>query len=434
MAAAAEQLRQQPTFGPEQTAELDCLIPEKLKSFDPLASVDMLRYDIKNYGYVYPETKERVCDEELSYLVEGIDRASRTSFTLPSQVGELVYFNEGEWQPYNAMLMKGLEVARHEAQQDRRRQFLVDRAVQDLTKGYAMSSLQPGEQHIWYSSFDHDTARQYGDLFMQSCGFRPDKQLGFIYSAQCQEDGSVLLESQTVDQSDAEAFAAVDATIAFDPDTDLDALVRTYDGALAKKHGGSFFAGRRDVDIKENAWEAVLQQRDLIDYHLDKLETIARLPLPRDELEVATKEHLYGVWAAFKTRIDSAHPRYRVLDQQQLWSGGVQDNTSMIMYHQLQLKNEVQTAFKDFARQGRVLSGCGGSIKVFSGEDSIMDASAREVFGSIFGKEVTSEKYSFDKKMYCVDCQAPPKKGDSKKACGPCGLCRGCDKKAGGKG
>lgn len=49
MAAAAETLRQE--------------TPERQKSFDPMASVRMLRWDIENFGQVLPETRQQVCNE-----------------------------------------------------------------------------------------------------------------------------------------------------------------------------------------------------------------------------------------------------------------------------------------------------------------------------------------------------------------------------------
>src|SRR5581483_7383968 len=41
---------------------------EQLRSFDPLASVKMMRFDLECFWYVLPETRQRACDEELSYL------------------------------------------------------------------------------------------------------------------------------------------------------------------------------------------------------------------------------------------------------------------------------------------------------------------------------------------------------------------------------
>ena len=65
-------------------------------------------------------------------------------------------------------------------------------------------------------------------------------------------------------------------------------------------------------------------------------------------------------------------------------------------------------------------------------DESLAALDGRATFDSIFGKDKknTGEtKYSFDKEMFCVVCQAPPKKEEKKKMCGPCGICKGCDAK-----
>jgi hypothetical protein len=68
---------------------------------------------------------------------------------------------------------------------------------------------------------------------------------------------------------------------------------------------------------------------------------------------------------------------------------------------------------------------------VNGGRDPQMALGGRSFAKPWWGAE---KKYKFDKKMFCVVCQEPPKKGEEMKECGPCGLCRTCDKKAGGQG
>jgi hypothetical protein len=178
------------------------------------------------------------------------------------------------------MLMTGLSVAKQEAQADTRREFLADWAGRDLLKGYEMDKLRPGEAMIWQSSYPHQLEERYGAEFLRSCGLVPDRKMGFLYRAECQADGSVVLESQTVDRSDPDAFAAVSAMLEYDVDADMEAMVRTYDGALFKKFGDYFYAGRREAEMDENAWAAIKQHEDLISYFMHGLENIARQDLP----------------------------------------------------------------------------------------------------------------------------------------------------------
>ena len=55
---------------------------------------------------------------------------------------------------------------------------------------------------------------------------------------------------------------------------------------------------------------------------------------------------------------------------------------------------EVQQAFNDFVRLGKVLVGCGGAIEILQGEDNILNARPEDVFDAIFGAEnIGKDKY-----------------------------------------
>jgi hypothetical protein len=307
--------------------------------------------------------------------------------------------------------MTGLEVAQREAAQDPRRRFLASWAQNDVYHGFRMDELKPGEQHVWYNPYPHDEERRSGKAFLQECGLQTERQMGFLYRAYCREDGHVVLESQTVDQSDDEAFAAAMATAENDPTADINVITRAYDRVLERKLGGEFYAGRREAERQENVWEQIKTNRDLVEYLLDGLEALAWRSSSSEQLELATKRHVYGAWALFKKRLDG--------------------NARPTDGSRLAVATQAQNAFHEFAREGRVLVGCGGAISVLYGEQSIMEASPEDVFRAIFGNKL---EYKFDKKMFCVECQAPPKDHDKKKMCGPCGYCRACDKKLGGEG
>jgi hypothetical protein len=354
---------------------------ESRRSFDPCASVNIFRYDLENFGQILPETRERVCDEELSLLAEGVERAACTSFVLKRQNGQLVYFNEGEWQPYISTLMTGLKVARKEAAEDPRKQFLAEWAVDNLAQGYKMDDLRPGERRIWYSSYDHEQEALHGADFMNSCGLVSERKMGFLYEAAGQADGSVLLRSQTVDRSDPDAFKAVMAATETDSDLELAEATDIYDATLSAKNGGTFVAGRRNEEHLEDAWTAINNQRDLVEFHLQKLEDISASSLEGEALEQATKRHVYGVWAAFKERLDARSS-----------DSATDDRLGSVVRRRHELELEVMAAFHNFASQGRVLIGCGGSITFLSGEESIMNASGEEAFSLIFGSK-DEDKY-----------------------------------------
>lgn len=350
---------------------------ERAKSYDILASVNMLRYDLEHFQEIQPETRQRVCDEELSYIVEGVDKSSRTPFVLRRQDDDIVYFRQGQWESYRSLLMTGLRTAETEAAEDPRRAFLVNNAREDFINGNFMVGLRPGEQRVWLSSYEHHIEALHGADFMRQCGRQPERRMGFVYRAECQDDGSILLESQTLDQSDADGFTAIEQLVKDNPGATMDELVEVYDDALYVKTGVQSFAGRPQAEREENAWDEIYRHRDLIEFHLNKLEEIAEDSLTDQELEAATKRHTYGVWAAFKKRIE----------------GKAVSNTSeeqVYISHQFDphlhhlLEQETQTAFQDFAQKGIVMVGCGGGFSVAKGEAEIMQADPSDVHTSIF--------------------------------------------------
>lgn len=347
---------------------------ERFKSFDPLASVHLLRFDLQTCGEVLPETLERVQDEELSYLMEGIDRAACSSFALQRQGNDFVYFDRGEWKPYGGMLLTGIEAAKADTNQDFRKRFLIERAKQDFDTYNQMRKLTPGQKHAWYSPYPYAEAAQYGDDFIRSCGFVPDRKMGFLYMATCEANGNVILESQTIDQSNERAFAASMRVFDTDPTADLHDMVHAYDMQLGHEQGGTFYAGRRGEEQSANAYKTILEQRDLIKYFMDGLQSLAKSwHLTGKDLEYAVKKHTYGVWAAFKKRIDGETICLQT------------SSTSVPLVGALLIQQEVVQAFNEFVSQGRVLVGCGGEIAMLKGEQNILNADSQDVFKSTFG-------------------------------------------------
>lgn len=368
---------------------------QKEKSFNVLASVDLYRYDLKTYGHILPETRERVYEEELSYIAEGINRPNYNSFTLKQIDGELVYFHEGSWRPYMSTLVKGLNAAEAEAQIDPRKSFEVDRRVDDLKRGYAIQSLKPGEKITWYYDFPSQELDLYEAEFLGDMGYQPERLMGYLCEAERTLEGDVIIRHQSVDNSDPEAYAA--AELVGQQGGSIDDSREAYDSILNNKHGKEFYAGRAvsEKEREENAWSMVVAHKDLIeDYFLNQIEHLARQQLSRSDLELTKKRLTYGVWATLKQRLDNNLP---AVGEMASGSGGYAS-----------VRAEVGSAYTALASRGEVLFGCGGSM---SGEVAIMNASAQSVFEGIFGK-----------KMNCPFCGAT-QYGDP---CSPNQLCTDC--------
>ncbi len=371
---------------------------KKLSSFDVLASVNLMRHDLDNYGQVLPETLERVYDEELTYIAEGINQPLMTEFRLGRVGDELAYFHNGQWRPYLGSLVTAVEVYRLESLEDPRKKFMYDRAVDDLRIGYQLADLNPGEKLRWKSAFpDHELVR-YGDDFIGELGFQAERRMGFLYEAETDNEGYLLLRTYSVDNSDDEAFAAA---------LESDDMLEGYDTALGQKYGGSFAAGRRPGSElrEENAWDTVRSHKDLIeDYFMKELERLALSGLPRAELEKAKKRLTYGVWAALRKRLEE----------------GVLIGTDFTEPHggYDSVGGEVQRAYHEASVRGEVLFGCGGSM---TGEAALLNAAAKDVFDDIFGSKYQKMSCHFcgatqygdpcASSQYCPDCTARVRDG-----------------------
>ncbi len=370
---------------------------EKYQSFDILAGVNAIKHDLEYSGYVLPQTREQVLNEGLSYITEGIDRSAKTSFVFQRRGDDLVYFYKGGWHPYQEMLDAGKTAAVYDAAIDPRRQFLVERADNDHYQHEQNKRLKPGEQRTWVSPYPHDVETRYGKELIKQCGLNPDRKLGFIYQAKCLADGSIVLESQTIDNSDDTAFSAVLTAASSDPAMNMSQLVDVYDRFMNAKYGGSFHAGRRGITGYDNAWTEVLNHDDLIGYLVDGLISLAGSSLDEDQLAAATKQHIYGTWALFAKRLSGQS--WRAVDRL-----GV---TRMdVMARRIWLRQEVNRAYSEFVKQGRVLVGCGGEIAILKGEQAILGADSDDVLSAIFGGNESSPTV-----MKCVTCPICHQKG-----------------------
>lgn len=363
------------------------------QSFDVLASVNMLRFDLENYGKVLPETLSQVYDEELTYIAEGIDLHSYTPFKLREENGELASFYQGKWEPYTLRLIKGLITAEKEAADDPRKTFLAERAAEDLRMGYKMRALEVGESMVWHSPFPEEEYKLYGEEFIGDQGFQARRRMGFIYRAERQEDGGVLLESQTVDNSDDEAFAAALELYENDKNASLATVVEAYDYELGQEHEAEFRNGRKVEagKIDENAWEFIQKNKLVLDCYFEDLVDLAKQDISDNELKIAKKRLTYGTWAQLKKRLSGSMPIV-VSNHNPVEPTGFYITPEFI-------RAERQQAYKELSKRGEVMFGCGGSI---SGDKALLDATEADVFDLAFnGKEDDSKT---DSTMRCVNC------------------------------
>lgn len=232
-----------------------------------------------------------------------------------------------------------------------------------------------------------------------------------------QSDGNLSMYSQSLDYSErpalediynvlgfrAQAGELLGQRIRIDTDTNdqhklVDRLTDVYDNSLKRRYGGEWYAGRKD-SCKVNTYEFVQSQTALLDAFTQ--ETSVR---------GFNQELLYDLAAEMTRRFMLPKANLAI---ERLISNGETSSHALIAMH---------AAGQQARKEGQVFSGCGRSL----GDRGTDIESEMNVNG--YGNKTDAEtKYNFDKHMHCVVCQAPPKKGDRKKLCGPCGICKGCD-------
>lgn len=386
---------------------------ERLKSFDLLAGVNCLKYDLNRYGQILPETFAQVKDEQLSYIAEGVDKASRTTFVFERSGDDLVYFDDGDRRPYTEMLDSGLKAALYDAALDPRREFLVDWARSDIANHEQNKLLKPGEKRVWVSAYPQDIEGRYGKAFLRSCGLVPERKMGYLYQATCLENG-IVIQSQSVDRSDLDALSAALEFASANPSSDLAKVTEAYDQHLSYKYGGVFYAGRRNAERSENAWLEVVNNQDLVKYLMDGLVRLSAQDDSDEELLNSTKRLVYSVWAAFSRRLSGEAEVIRR-----------RSNYDPLL-HSLVIEHEVEEAFKHFSSIGKVMTGCGGTISI-KGVSDLLDLDTEDAHSLIFSANKNKTEV-----LKCVHCPLCKRDGVDakivylhKKKTITCSKCRG---------
>jgi hypothetical protein len=178
----------------------------------------------------------------------------------------------------------------------------------------------------------------------------------------------------------------------------IDKLTCQYDRQMQSMFGGSWHAGRPETS-GFNTYDFVREQHDIIQ--------AAMVQQRLGQLD------LVGLAAT--------------LDERFMANQYMQPEGIIIRYNTPfhDLNAEITQATARARLMGKVFSACGITVGG-EGNNNLVDELAQAGYGN---KASESSYYKFDKKMFCVVCQAPPKEKAAKKLCGPCGICKGCDSK-----
>ncbi len=370
-------------------------------------------------------------DDTTTWLAETLNGSMYTSFNLKFD-GQEIHAEDG--RSMGKILHDSVEYAELMVQQMPNLLFEYRRRLIELEEYDLMLRMAKGElgnTMIVVSDYPEEIINQAEDIG----GYNSLRQQTMLRVITADIDtGIVRIETQSLDRSNRQALEAIYNHMGYVAkpgellgqrmNLDLNSvwqkqlrtnLCNIYDSSLKDQFGGDWHAGivTNPEEIQIDTYEFVNQQQDLIEWFVQKqingkatsldhtglAETIRK----RYELEIQKSKPVFVPRSILATEsYDLFNPNVGIL-----------------------IAEQARVAINE----KRVYSGCGLTIN--AGEISPESEFAQAGYGNKTNK---SSEYKFDKKMYCVVCQAPPKKEESKKKCGPCGICKTCDKKLGGKG
>ena len=360
------------------------------------------------------DRNHRLYDDTTTWLAEALDGNMRTSFEFKFYGNELYGQDGGALGPiFTDSLESAKNLSANLSFELRRRKHEMDEYLEmiQMMNGFDFNTM------VVVSDFPDELMNETTDVGGYNCQ-RKQTMLRVISK---NEDGGLTMQTQSLDRSERHALESIYLQfghqaspgellgqrihLMLDPDAQknlLDGLVEVYDHSLYLRYGGEWQAGRQKSKFI-NTYDFVLQQQDLIKYYSERADYFG------DNQPV-----LYGVVATIKRRYEAMG-----LVGESIITPNIEFNKAS----EYNLNYEIALSVQQSIMSGEDFNGCGLTI-------SMSDDTASQLGEAGYGsKTETNQTYQFNKKMHCVVCQAPPKEGELKKMCGPCGICRSCDSK-----
>lgn len=364
---------------------------------------------IKQEVSINPE--QRFYDDSTTWLAEMLDGNMRTSFNFRFDGHELYSRDGGALEPvFEDALEDATEILKKHPNlkfETRRRyaeleeyKLMLDMAKDNLPNTMVVVSDFPEELM--------DSSEDVG-------GYNVTRKQTMLRVITKNSEGSIQVRSQSLDQSNRQALEEIYESLGFKAEegellrqrmhleldsenqaTFTDQLTGVYDRSLNAQFGGEWYAGRQPKD-KTNTFDFVRLQEDLVGLYMDASRE-------------SNEQVLYSIAATMQARFK------RVINMPDV-------NTAKLT-QLFGLREEIRFATIEAIKANKTYSGCGLSL----GRSGASEQS--EINEAGYGNKTSeTSNYDFDKKMFCVVCQEPPKEGENKKMCGPCGICRSCDTK-----
>ena len=354
-------------------------------------------------------------DDTTTWLAEVLDGSMRTSFEYTFDGNELYSRNSEALEP---IFVKAIWDARNISDKnpnllfELRRRYIEKSEYEDML---LMAQGKAPNTMVVVSDFPPELMDANEDIG----GYNTARKTTMLRIITKTKDGKLKVSTQSLAGSNRYCLEKIYEHLGFEPiagellgqrmhielepeaqDDLTDKLMNIYDQNMTHLNGGEFHAGIRGGK-SDNTYDFVLKQNDLIDAYLRNYDTT----------DPIFDKQLYNLSAAIKYR------------------HGDFTNTDVVgldyKYHMDDANSEMQRAGEAARACGQTFSGCGASLR-----PSELDEAKNELFELGYGNKTNTEsKYSFNKYMFCVVCQSPPDKQESKKMCGPCGICKPCDAK-----
>ena len=298
---------------------------------------------------------------------------------------------------------------------------------------------------------------------LEDMGYKPDLKRGMIRVVRRLEDGRMSLTTCSLDNSSLSLFQSLQAKLGQplgstttdilrspvilktndSPKQITKYLIEHYDKRLSQMTNGQTFSRGR-LRGHQNSMDILEDSSPALHFYFDQLETLSG-DWANETVSPKLANTINQVLAA-----PNLPQHLRIELSNTLTNGRLNESSVSIVKRALELSvwstivrqidnpqalasrtdfNQMLELAQQAEAAGQRMVGCGGSTELFTSSRS---QAISQVFESLLKIETS---YSFNRKMHCVVCQRPPRRNKStrqleaKKWCGPCGICKGCDKK-----
>jgi len=271
--------------------------PEVVR-YSPLANIDLMAADLRAHGEVRAEIRERVWNESLTYLLEGLDAPLVTQFERQFADGDI---RAEDGTSLGEMLRNGIKSAEYEAALDPRMQFEVERRRAEYSGEYEaiLRMMQADETNtvVSISPFPEEAYDAHGRQSLERSGYQVRRRLGFIRMHTQTAADTIESVSLSIDNSHlavlqqafgsrlpVDAFASTTQLLGHSFGLQLDkasqaelphVLRQAYDRALATYFPGEQFSAGRKTANEQDAFDLVEAHKGIFEHYISAIEALA---------------------------------------------------------------------------------------------------------------------------------------------------------------